>query len=356
LSGLSGLTTTARDVLAAARGLADDLLFPDAMRVDGLNVLPVAHLDALAALGLYGAPVPVQAGGLGLNLAAYCAVVEELASGCLATTFVWLQHRGLVMTLAADGTSAALRDRWLGPACRGEVRGGIALGGLMPGPPRLRARPDRGGWRLDGDAPWVTGWGLIDLLLVVARGPDDSVVSLIMDASDRPGLTVTRERLAAVNSSVTVRLGFDGVPSVTVRLGFDGVLVPGEQRAGQEPFDPAESLRPDRMRVNGSLALGLVRRCVRLLGPGPLDDELADCRDLLDNAITADAGAMAEARAAASELAVRAAAALAVRDGSRSVTVDEQVQRLAREALFLLVFGSRPGIKSALLRRLGAAP
>ena len=32
--------TTARDVLAAARGLADDLLFPDAMRVDGLDVLP----------------------------------------------------------------------------------------------------------------------------------------------------------------------------------------------------------------------------------------------------------------------------------------------------------------------------
>jgi hypothetical protein len=64
---------------------------------------------------------------------------------------------------------------------------------------------------------------------------------------------------------------------------------------------------------------------------------------------------MAEARAAAAELAVRAAAALAVRDGSRSVAVDQQVQRLAREALFLLVFGSRPGIKSALLRRFGAS-
>ena len=344
MSGLSGLTTTAQDVLGAARELADDLLFPDAMRVDGLDVLPVAHLDALAALGLYGAPVPVQAGGLGLDLAAYCAVVEELASGCLTTTFVWLQHRGLVMTLAADGTPAVLRDRWLGPACRGEVRGGIALGGLMPGPPRLRARLDRGGWRLDGDAPWVTGWGLIDLLLVVARGPDDSVVSLIMDATVQPGLTVTRERLAAVNASVTVRLG------------FDGVLVPEERWVGQGPFDPAESLRPDRMRVNGSLALGLVRRCVRLLGPGPLDDELAACRDLLDDAITADAAAMTEARAAASELAVRAAAALAVRDGSRSVTVEQQVQRLAREALFLLVFGSRPGIKNSLLRRLGATP
>ena len=238
-------------------------------------------------------------------------MTEELASGCLTTTFVWLQHRGLAMTLAAEGTPAALRDQWLGPACRGQVRGGIALTGIIPGPPLLRARPAGGGWQVDGEAPWVTGWGLIDLLLVLARGPQDSIVTLILDAAAQPGLTVTRQRLAAVNASVTVRLG------------FDGVLVPAERFAGQAPFDPAESLRPDRMRINGSLALGLVSRCARLLGPGPLDDELAACRERLDEAITADATAMAEARAAASELAVRATAALAVRDGSRSVTVDQ---------------------------------
>jgi hypothetical protein len=36
------MTSTVRDV----RGFADDLLFPDAMRVDGLDVLPAGHLDA----------------------------------------------------------------------------------------------------------------------------------------------------------------------------------------------------------------------------------------------------------------------------------------------------------------------
>jgi hypothetical protein len=44
-----------------------------------------------------------------------------------------------------------------------------------------------------------------------------------------------------------------------------------------------------------------------------------------------------------------------VQDGSKSVTVDQHAQRLVREAQFLLVFGSRPAITSALLRRLGAA-
>jgi alkylation response protein AidB-like acyl-CoA dehydrogenase len=147
------MTATARDVLATASELADDLLFPDAMRVDGLDAVPAGHLAALAAAGLYGAPAPAGAGGLGLDLAATCAVTEELASGCLATTFVWLQHRGVVMTLAAEGTPAVLRDRWLGRACRGETRGGIALTGLRPRccggwvppgpdpPVRLRCRP-----------------------------------------------------------------------------------------------------------------------------------------------------------------------------------------------------------------------
>jgi alkylation response protein AidB-like acyl-CoA dehydrogenase len=336
------MTPGSPDIITAARRLADDVLFPDAMRVDGLDAVPAAHLDALAAEGLYGASVPERAGGLGLDLRTTCAVTEELASGCLATTFVWLQHRGLTLTLAAESTPTVLRDQWLGPACQGKVRGSIALTGLIPGPPRLRARPAEGGWRVDGEAPWATGWGLTDLLLVVARGPAESVVSLILDAVAQPGLTVTRQRLAAVNATVTVQLD------------FDGVVVPPERLVVQEPFDPAESLRPDRLRINGSLALGLVRRCCRLMGPGALDDELAACRARLDSALDADVAAMAQARAAASELAVRSAAALAVQDGSKSILADQHPPRLAREALFLLVFGSRPPIKSALLGRFGA--
>jgi alkylation response protein AidB-like acyl-CoA dehydrogenase len=336
------MTAAAEAVLAAARRLADDVLFPDAMRVDRLDVLPTAHLDALAAEGLFGAPTPREVGGLGLDLRELSAVVEEVAGGCLATAFVWIQHFRLVMTLAAYGATPALRDRWLSSACRGSLRGGIALTGLMPGPPLLRARPDGGGWRLDGTAPWVTGWGLVDLVVVVARGPDDTVVTLIMDAADQPGLTASRQRLSAVDASVTVRLG------------FDSVLIPEERLVGQTPFDPAASTQPEGLRVNGSLALGVASRCCRMLGPGPLDDELAACRERLDDAIEAGAAAMAAARASASELAVRATAALVVKDGSTSITVDHHAQRLAREAVFLLVFGSRPAIKSALLQQLRA--
>jgi len=322
--------------VAVAGRIADDLLFPDAMRVDRLDVLPPAHLDALAAAGLYGAGAPVAAGGLGLELPELAAVVEEVASGCLAAAFVLIQHFGLLMTLATGPVPPGLRDEWLTQACQGKLRGGVALTGQIPGPPMLRAEPAGGGWRLDGTAPWVTGWGLTDLLLIVARGPGDSLVRLIVDAAEAPGLTVTRQRLIAVDASVTVRLG------------FDGLTVPAERFVGQTPFDPTGNLRPEALRVNGSLGLGVARRCCRLIGPGPLDDELAAGRAALDEAVTGDITAMAQARAAAAELAVRAAAALAVQEGSLSVTADSHAQRLAREALFLLVFASRPPIKDAL--------
>jgi alkylation response protein AidB-like acyl-CoA dehydrogenase len=327
------------DVLAAARGIAEDVLFPAAMRTDAADVLPVSQLDALAAAGLYGVFGPLEEGGLSLDFPAVCAVVEELAGGCLATAFVWIQHFGLLGALIGDDAPAHMRASWLGPACRGELRGGIALAGLLPGPPRLRARPVDDGWMLDGTAPWVTGWGRVNVLLVAARGPADTIVTLVLDAVEQAGLAVARQYLAAVHASMTVRLD------------FTGVLVPANRLVSHAQLHPGGVLGGPALRVNGSLALGVAGRCCRLLGPSPLDDELDACRQKLDQS---DSETMPGARAAASELALRAAAALAVHDGSQSITRGQHAQRLAREALFLLVFGSRPGIRADLLRLFGA--
>jgi hypothetical protein len=102
-------------------------------------------------------------------------------------------------------------------------------------------------------------------------------------------------------------------------------------------------------RPNGSLSLGVARRCCALIGPGPLDAEMDARRRQLDEA---SEQTMAEARAAASELAIRAASALIVTQGSTSLFPMQHAQRLLREAAFLQVFGSRPATREALLRRL----
>jgi isovaleryl-CoA dehydrogenase len=63
----------------------------------------------------------------------------------------------------------------------------------------------------------------------------------------------------------------------------------------------------------------------------------------------------AGARADAGELALRAAAAMMTAQGSRSLLAGEHPQRLAREAMFILVYALRPASREALLARLGAS-
>ena len=63
--------------------------FADAEAVDAAEQRAGLPLDALASAGLYGIFAPTSVGGLALGYEGACVVVEELASSCLATTFVW---------------------------------------------------------------------------------------------------------------------------------------------------------------------------------------------------------------------------------------------------------------------------
>ncbi|MBB3677629.1 acyl-CoA dehydrogenase family protein [Modestobacter versicolor] len=325
------------DAVARARALAEELLFPSAAVVDAAGAVPRSHLDAIADAGLYGLTGPADAGGLDADPGTVAAVVEELASGELSTAFVWLQHLGVAGALR-DGPEP-LREAFLADLCAGRRRGGVALqAALRPGPAAVRVRTDGDGLVLDGTVPWVTGWGHVDLLLVAARDAADDVVFALVDAVGSATLAVAPQRMVAVTASATVELRLDGhrVPAGRVV----GTVPLADIRAGD-----AAGLRP-----NGSLALGLVARCARLLGPSPLDGELAGARARLDAATPEELPA---ARAAASALAHRAAGLLVVSTGSSAVHSGAHAERLAREALFLLVFGSRPAIRAALVAELG---
>jgi alkylation response protein AidB-like acyl-CoA dehydrogenase len=326
-------------ILDLAARIADDVLFPEAMATDRADRVPAGHLDLLAASGLYGLAGPVGRGGLDADPATASRVIETLAGGCLATAFVWLQHHGVVRAIAAAQTGD-LGATWLEPLCRGERRAGVALGGTLPAAP-LRARPVRGGYLLDGFSPWVTGWGLIDVVHVAARDPQDNVVMALLDAEPGSALSAAPLPMVAVNASRTVQLRFDGCFTAADRV------------TGITPYRTWRDGDALRLRPNGSLALGVAARCCRLIGASPLDGELAARRAALDSAADpARAAAMPAARADAAEFAARAAAALVAASGSRGILAGEHPQRLAREALFLLVFGSRPAIKDRLVARL----
>jgi alkylation response protein AidB-like acyl-CoA dehydrogenase len=333
---IDGYRPAVEPIVEQARAIAEDVFFPAALETDASDLLPVSHLDLLAREGFYGISGPMDAGGMDLDPSTTSEVVESLASGCLTTAFVWLQHRNPVKAVAASDTPG-LRDEWLAALCGGERRAGIALAGNRPGPPILRAsRTHGGGVTLVGVAPWVSGWGRIDVILVTARA-GDNVVSVLVDAKELATLNADRLRLVGANASGTVTLRF-----------LDHA-VPAARVVGEEPHAEVVARDASGLRLNGSLALGVVDRCCRLMGPSAFDEQLVEIRASLADATPETQPA---ARAAASELAMRAAAALTVAHGSRSILADQQPQRLAREAMFLLVFGSRPAIRDELSRRI----
>jgi alkylation response protein AidB-like acyl-CoA dehydrogenase len=320
--------------IEVAQQLADELLFPAAVATDASDVVPVGLLDALADAGLYGIAAPPDFGGVSADFGMTCAVLEALASGCMTTAFLWMQHIGLVRALTSS-EDEDLRARWLKPLASGEIRAGLALGGALP-KPSLRAVPDGHSWLLDGMSPFVSGWGRIDVMHAAGRTAGDEIVWLIVDATENDAIRTKRLRLAALDATSTVRVM------------FTGARVPADRVTGTHPASTVTP--PEVLRTHAALALGVTTRCCRILGPTRLDAELASVRARLDR-LGPDTAA---ARAAAGELALRAASALMTAEGSKALLANTQAQRLAREALFTLVYALRPASRSAALTMLGA--
>ena len=329
------MTRTVAHLVAKAEEIAEDVLLPAAATVDRADRLPASHLDLLAAEGFYGLAAPPRAGGV--DRATLGRVVEILASGCLATAFVWLQHHHPVGAVA-DSHQPGIPQLWLCPLSRGETRAGIALAGLRPGAGGVTVRRDGDAYVVDGTVPWVTGWDQVDVVQVGAVDHTGLIHFLLVDAASAATLRASIQRLGAAQASRTA----------TVH--FAQHRVPADRLVATAPRDQWLASEASGSALNGFLALGVARRCLQLAGPGPLDAELTRCRAAL---LAADAGTTPAARAAASGLAYRSAARVVVQLGSRSALADAPAQRLVREAAFLLVFGSRPAIRDHLLETFG---
>ncbi len=333
--------------MAAAAKVAAEVLAPAAEATDRAPTVPRSHLDALAGAGLFGLFCPPGAAPGDAR-----RIFEILAGACGVTFFVWVQHHAPVRMLAGSA-NAALRERHLAGLCSGATLGGVAFGYLRrPGPPAVVATAVPGGYRIDGEAPWVTSWGLAGLYAVAAR-LDDRVVSFVLDGHPSPVVRPSPPlALAAMNASSTVRLV------------FDGLVVPEDDVLSTVGFDQwqAEDRRATA-RPNPAV-FGIAATCVRLLGERAADAaedlgrELDACRRrsyaLADQGRTDDAHLrmLVEARAWSLELGVRAATALVASVGGRAMGLDHPAQRLLREAAFFTIQAQTPALRAATLGQL----
>ena len=334
-------------LVTRARRLADDLLAPQAERVDQEGV-PASHIETIKRSGLLGVSAPVAYGGSAAPGAVARETAEILAGACCSTWFVQTQHHTPVMTLAKG--ELPVRKRLLGPLARGELMSGVAYAHLRAYPRiPVRVTRERGGRRFDGTVPWYTGWGLNDVMLLAGVTDEDEALFAFTEAREQEGLRASEPmRLAALTASRTVSLE------------LDGLWLPEEAVALRVPY--AEWAKTDRPKpTNASPAVfGVAEAALALLD----DDTSGPIRTRLDN-VREQAYALAEhpvphehlaerlsLRTQAYEVLMAATTAAVVASGGRSLSLTNRAQRLAREALFLLVQGQTTESRRAHLKAL----
>ncbi|MCD7444597.1 acyl-CoA/acyl-ACP dehydrogenase [Streptomyces lincolnensis] len=340
------MTSARHPLVARARRLADDLLAPHSERVDQEGV-PVGHIDAVKRSGLLAVSAPEEYGGVPAAVARETA--EILAGACCSTWFVQTQHHTPVAMLAKSGSPA--RDRLLGPLTRGELLAGVAYAHLRAHPRiPVRAVRTRDGWRFEGTVPWFTGWGLNDVMLLAGVTESDEVLFAFTEAREQPGLRASPPmRLAALTAARTVSLE------------LDGLWLPEEAVILRQPYEEWAAADGPKT-VNASPAVfGVAEAALALLDDataGPFRARLTAVRDqayaLADHCAPHERLEDRLALRTQSYTVLQAATTAAVvAGGGRAMSLTGKPQRLAREALFLMVQGQTKESREAHLRALG---
>src|SRR5438874_13353750 len=116
----------AAELVATVRAFVVKDVLPLASDLEHADEYPTELVAQMRALGLFGATIPVEHGGLGLDVATYARIVEELAAGWMSLTGILNTHMIAATLLKLHGTEEH-KLRLLPPMATGERRGCLSL-------------------------------------------------------------------------------------------------------------------------------------------------------------------------------------------------------------------------------------
>jgi alkylation response protein AidB-like acyl-CoA dehydrogenase len=113
-------------LLEAIERWVDKEVRPVVMKHDHDDIWPAEIVAQMAEMGLFGATIGKEYGGLGLPATTYAKMVANISSYWMAITGIFNSH--LIMAAAVErfGTEAQ-KNEWLPKFASGEIRGGLAL-------------------------------------------------------------------------------------------------------------------------------------------------------------------------------------------------------------------------------------
>ncbi|MCZ0732989.1 acyl-CoA dehydrogenase family protein [Phreatobacter sp. AB_2022a] len=120
---------------------------------------PAEIVAQMKDLGLFGATVGADYGGLGLPARTYAEIVMKISSVWMAITGIFNSHLMLALAIEKFGTEAQKR-RWLPGLASGDIRGGLALTEPDAGTDlqgiRMTARRDGDHYVINGTKTWIS--------------------------------------------------------------------------------------------------------------------------------------------------------------------------------------------------------
>ncbi|HUB12254.1 MAG TPA: acyl-CoA dehydrogenase family protein [Acetobacteraceae bacterium] len=134
-------------------------LKPIVKEYDHADRYPTHIVEQMKELGLFGATVGAEYGGLGLPARTYALIVMRIAAVWMAVTGIFNSHLMLALAVEKFGTPAQKRT-WLPKLATGEVRGGLALTEPDCGTDlqaiRTTARRDGDCYVINGGKTWIS--------------------------------------------------------------------------------------------------------------------------------------------------------------------------------------------------------
>jgi alkylation response protein AidB-like acyl-CoA dehydrogenase len=222
------LTEDQRAFQATARSFARDEMMPHARDWDEGEIFPVEALRNAAALGFGGIYVKDDVGGSALTRLDSTLIFEELAQGCTSTAAYISIHNMAAWLIDAFG-GPEQRKRFLPKLCTMEHFASYCLtepgSGSDAAALTTKARRDRDYYVLDGAKAFISGGGVSDIYVVMARtgegGPRG--ISCIVVEKGTPGLSFGAQEK---------KLGWKSQPTAMVM--FENCRVPAANLIGAE--------------------------------------------------------------------------------------------------------------------------
>lgn len=132
---------------------------PVAHELEAGDIYPSDIVDKMTDLGLFGATISQEYGGLGLPATTYAKIVERVSAVWMSVSGIFNSHLIMAAAVQRFGT-AGQKSAWLPRFASGEIRGGIALTEPDCGTDlqaiRTKAERDGDAYVVNGTKTWIS--------------------------------------------------------------------------------------------------------------------------------------------------------------------------------------------------------